>query len=89
MNATTITYMGTLQEIASKGPTKFGEGKNKFKLLKKNQSREKKGEETCQQILVENDVKRKEEKTQNLDGQMFKNEFDQCIEYGFHMARQT
>ena len=26
--------MGTLQEIASRGPTKYGEGKNGFKLLK-------------------------------------------------------
>ena len=35
LNATTVTYMGTLQEIASKGPTKYGEEKNMFKLLKK------------------------------------------------------
>ena len=63
--------------------------KEQVQAIENCQSREEKGEETCQQILVENDVKRKEEKTQNLDGQMFKNEFDQCTEYDFHMARQT
>ena len=65
--------------------------KEQVQSTENSQSRKEKGEETYQQILLENDAKRQEEKTQKLDDPMFKNEEDQCTkgEGGCHMASHT
>ena len=71
---------GNIARDCKQRTNKVWRRKEQVQASEKNQSREEKVKETCQQILVENDVKRKEEKTQNLDGQMFRNEIDQCTE---------
>ena len=82
---------GNISRDCKQRTNKVWRRKEQVQATEDSQSREEKGEETCQQILVENDVKRQEEKTQKLDDPMFKNEKDQCTkgEGGFHMASHT
>ena len=54
-----------------------------------NVSREEKGKEICQPILIENDAKRQEEKIQRLGGTVSMNEVDQSRKDGCYMANQA
>ena len=60
--------------------------KEQVQANENNVSREEKGNEICQPILIENDAKRQEEKIQKLDVSVSNNEADRCTENGCHMA---
>ena len=60
--------------------------KEQVQANENNVSREEKGKEICQPILIENDAKRQEEKIQKLGVSVSKNEADRCTENGCHMA---
>ena len=62
--------------------------KEQVQANENNDSREEKGNEICQPILIENDAKRQEEKIQKLGVSVSKNEADQFTENGCHMASQ-